>query len=139
MKDNCQFGCFWCNEVFNFARSFDLFFAILYNELRKRSVETVVLLSKLKTKKHIDIELHTDELDLTSSESKATYQEIKQYVLDKYGFKVSTLNIAQTKQECGIKERDNYNKPKMENSRQPGCSKEKEDAIKAAFRHFQMI
>lgn len=102
-------------------------------------VETVVLLSKLKTKKHIDIELHTDELDLTSSESKATYQEIKQYVLDKYGFKVSTLNIAQTKQECGIKERDNYNKPKMENSRQPGCPKEKEDAIKDAFRHFQMI
>ena len=102
-------------------------------------VETVVLLSKLKTKKHIDIELHTDELDLTSSESKATYQEIKQYVLDKYGFKVSTLNIAQTKQKCGIKERDNYNKPKMENSRQPGCPKEKEDAIKDAFRHFQMI
>lgn len=102
-------------------------------------VETVVLLSKLKTKKHIDIELHTDELDLTSSESKATYQEIKQYVLDKYGFKVSTLNIAQTKQECGIKERDNYNKPKMENSRQPNCPKEKEDAIKDAFRYFQMI
>lgn len=102
-------------------------------------IETVVLLSKLKTKKHIDIELHTDELDLTSSESKATYQEIKQYVLDKYGFKVSTLNIAQTKQECGIKERDNYNKPKMENSRQPNCPKEKEDAIKDAFRYFQMI
>ena len=101
--------------------------------------ETVVLLSKLKTKKHIDIELHTDELDLTSSESKATYQEIKQYVLDKYGFKVSTLNIAQTKQKCGIKERDNYNKPKMENSRQPNCPKEKEDAIKDAFRYFQMI
>lgn len=103
------------------------------------SVETVVLLSKLKTKKHIDIELHTDELDLTSSESKATYQEIKQYVLDKYGFKVSTLNIAQTKQKCGIKERDNYNKPKMENSKQPNCPKEKEDAIKDAFRYFQMI
>ncbi len=102
-------------------------------------VETVVLLSKLKTKKHIDIELHTDELDLTSSESKATYQEIKQYVLDKYGFKVSTLNIAQTKQKCGIKERDNYNKPKMENSKQPNCPKEKEDAIKDAFRYFQMI
>ena len=102
-------------------------------------IETVVLLSKLKTKKHIDIELHTDELDLTSSESKATYQEIKQYVLDKYGFKVSTLNIAQTKQECGIKERDNYNKPKMENSKQPNCPKEKEDAIKDAFRYFQMI
>ena len=101
--------------------------------------ETVVLLSKLKTKKHIDIELHTDELDLTSSESKATYQEIKQYVLDKYGFKVSTLNIAQTKQKCGIKERDNYNKPKMENSKQPNCPKEKEDAIKDAFRYFQMI
>ena len=51
-------------------------------------VETVVLLSKLKTKKHVDIELHADELDLTSSESKATYNNIKQYGFDKYGFNV---------------------------------------------------
>ncbi len=62
------------------------------------TVETVVILSKLKTKRHVDIEIHTDELDLTSAESKATYAELKQYVLDKYGLKVSSLNIARLKQ-----------------------------------------
>lgn len=68
-----------------------------------------------------------------------TYQEIKEYVRDKYGFKISTLNIAQTKQKCGIKERISYNKPKNENSRQPACSKKNEEAIIDAFRYFQMI
>lgn len=102
-------------------------------------VETVVLLSKLKTKQHIKIELRTDELDLTASESKATYQEIKQYVLEKYGFKVSSLNIAQTKTKCGIIERECYRKAKNENAKQPNCTLEKENAIKDAFRHFQMI
>ena len=102
-------------------------------------VETVVLLSKLKTKKHIDIELRTDEFDLTASESKATYAKIKQYVLEKHGIKVSSLNIAQIKQKCGIKERDNYNLSKKENVKQPQCTVEKEKAIMDAFRHFQMI
>lgn len=102
-------------------------------------VETVVLLSKLKTKKHVDIELCADELDLTSSECKATYNNIKQYVFDKYGFKVSNLYIAQVKEKCGIKERENYNKPKNDDSKQPNCPIEKEEAIKDAFRHFQMI
>lgn len=102
-------------------------------------VETVVLLSKLKTKQHIKTELRTDELDLTASESKATYQEIKQYVLEKYGFKVSSLNIAQTKTKCGIIERECYRKAKNENAKQPNCTLEKENAIKDAFRHFQMI
>ena len=102
-------------------------------------VETVVLLSKLKTKKHVDIELRADELDLTSSECKATYNNIKQYVFDKYGFKVSNLYIAQVKEKCGIKERENYNKPKNDDSKQPNCPIEKEEAIKDAFRHFQMI
>lgn len=102
-------------------------------------VETVVLLSKLKTKKHINIELRTDEFDLTASESKATYAKIKQYVLEKHGIKVSSLNIAQTKQKCGIKERENYNLSKNENARQPQCTLEKEEAIKDAFKHFQMI
>lgn len=102
-------------------------------------VETVVLLSKLKTKKHINIELRTDEFDLTASESKATYAKIKQYVLEKHGIKVSSLNIAQIKQKCGIKERDNYNLSKKENVKQPQCTVEKEKAIMDAFRHFQMI
>lgn len=103
------------------------------------SLETVVLLSKLKTKKHINIELRTDEFDLTASESKATYAKIKQYVLEKHGIKVSSLNIAQIKQKCGIKERDNYNLSKKENVKQPQCTVEKEKAIMDAFRHFQMI
>lgn len=102
-------------------------------------IETVVLLSKLKTKKHINIELHTDELDLTSSESKATYQEIKRYVKENFDLTVSSLNIAQTKTKCGIIERDNYNKSKNENAKQPKCTLEKENAIKEAFKHFQMI
>lgn len=102
-------------------------------------VETVVLLSKLKTKKHINIELHTDELDLTSSESKATYQEIKRYVKENFNLTVSSLNIAQTKTKCGIIERENYNKSKNENAKQPKCTLEKENAIKEAFKYFQMI
>lgn len=91
------------------------------------------------TKKHVDIELHADELDLTSSESKATYNNIKQYVFDKYGFNVSNLYIAQVKEKCGIKERENYNKSKNEDIKQPMCPMEKEEAIKEAFRYFQMI
>lgn len=95
-----------------------------------------MLLSKFKTKKHVNIELHADELDLTSSESKATYNNIKQYVFDKYGFKVSNLYIAQVKEKCGIKERENYNKPKSDDSKQPICPREKGEAIKDAFRYF---
>ena len=96
-------------------------------------VETVVLLSKLKTDKHIDVELEMDELDLTTAESKATYEEIKDYVLEHSGLKVSNLYIAQVKQKCGIIERVNYNLPKSENSGQPKCPPEKEKAIKEAI------
>jgi len=80
-----------------------------------------------------------DELDLTAAESKATYDEIKAYVLEKTGLKVTNLNIAKTKEKCGIHERKNYNKAKSADSRQPNCPKEKEEAIKDAFRHFKMI
>ena len=62
-----------------------------------------------------------DELDLTSAEAKATYKEIEEWVQEHYGFHVTNLNIAQVKQKHGIIERENYNKPKSENSRQPGC------------------
>lgn len=106
---------------------------------RTYHVETVCLLSKLNVKKHINVKLDLDEFDLTSAESKATYQEIKKYILDKYNLKVSSLNIAQVKDKCGIKERENYNKPKNKNSKQPSCPKEKEEAIKEALKHFQMI
>ena len=84
-------------------------------------VETVCLLSKLNAKQHIEISLDMDELDLTSAEKKATYQEIKDYILEHTGLKVSSLYIAQVKQKCGIIERENYNKPKSENAKQPQC------------------
>jgi len=80
-----------------------------------------------------------DELDLTAAESKATYEEIKEYVLEHTGLKVSSLYIAQVKQKCGIIERINYNQPKLENSRQPKCTPEKEKAIRGALEHFCMI
>lgn len=102
-------------------------------------VETVCLLSKLNVKHHIEVELHMDELDLTAAESKATYEEIKSYVLEHTGLKVSNLYIAQIKQKCGIIERVNYNLPKSENSRQPKCPPEKEVAIREALEHFRMI
>ena len=102
-------------------------------------VETVVLLSKLNTKQHIEVELNLDELDLTAAESKATYDEIKEYVLEHTGLKVSYLYIAQVKQKHGIIERENYNKAKSKNSRQPKCPPEKEAAITEALKHFGMI
>ena len=102
-------------------------------------VETVCLLSKLKSANHIEVELNMDELDLTDAEKKATYEEIKAYVLENTGLKVSHLYIAQVKQKYGIIERENYNKPKSENSRQPQCPPEKEAAITDALKHFGMI
>ena len=102
-------------------------------------VETVCLLSKLKRKEHIEIEVKMDEMDLTSAESKATYEEIKAYVLEHTGLKVSHLYIAQVKQKYGIIERENYNKPKSENAKQPQCPPEKEEAITEALKHFGMI
>ena len=106
---------------------------------RTTHVETVVLLSKLNTKQHIEVELNLDELDLTAAESKATYEEIKEYVLEHTGLKVSHLYIAQVKQKYGIIERENYNKPKSENSRQPKCPPEKEAAITDALKFFGMV
>lgn len=102
-------------------------------------VETVCLLSKLQSKEHIEIEVKMDELDLTSAESKATYEEIREYVFGHTGLKVSHLYIAQVKQKYGIIERENYNKPKSENAKQPQCPPEKEKAITEALKHFGMI
>ena len=102
-------------------------------------VETVVLLSKLNVNHHIEVELKMDELDLTAAESKATYDEIKAYVLEKFGLKVSQLYIAQIKRKCGIIERKNYNQSKKEDAKVPKCPPEKEAAIMEALKHFQMI
>ena len=104
-------------------------------------VETVCLLSKLhEAKHHVNVKLDMDELYLTSAESKATYEEIKKYVAEHYdGMKVSNLYIAQVKAKYGIIERENYNKAKSDDARQPKCPKEKEEAIVDALRYFQMI
>lgn len=103
------------------------------------NVETVCLLSKLKSTQHIEVEVKMDEMDLTAAEKKATYDEIKAYVLEHSGLKVSSLYIAQVKQKCGIIERENYNKSKSEDAKQPQCPPEKEKAIMEALKHFGMI
>ena len=102
-------------------------------------VETVVLLSQQKPDDTIEIDLDLDELDATSAELKATYQEIKDYVLKEFGLKVSSLYISQVKRKCGIEVGENYNLSKSENARVPQCPKEKEDAIKAALKYYAMI
>ena len=99
-------------------------------------VETVVLLSQQKPDDVIEVEIELDELDLTSAESKATYAEIKDYVLKEHGLKVSNLYISQVKRKCGIEVGENYNLPKSEDSRQPQCPMEKEKAIKDALEYF---
>ena len=96
-------------------------------------------MSKLNAKQHIEINLDMDELYLTDAEKKATYQEIKDYVLEHSGLKVSSLYIAQVKQKCGIIERESYNKPKSQDAKQPQCPPEKEKAIMEALKHFGMI
>ena len=131
----------------NWIRNIVFAFPVPYNgkEIREfplesqSTVETVCLLSKLNVKEHIEVELDMDELDLTTAESKATYEEIREYVLEHTGLKVSHLYIAQVKQKYGIIERENYNKPKSENSRQPKCPPEKEAAITDALKFFGMV
>ena len=114
------------------ATPVDMFVATMH-------VETVALLSKLDVDKHISVKIELDELDLTSAESKATYAQIKEYILEKFGLKVSALYIAQIKKKCGIELRENYNKSKKEKQVIPQCTSEKEEAIMDALRHFKMI
>lgn len=80
-----------------------------------------------------------DELDVTDAEKKATYPEIKEYVMEHYGYKIPSLYIAQVKQKCGIIECENYNQSKYEHPRQAKCPPEKEVAIMEALQHFGMI
>ena len=104
-------------------------------------VETVCLLSKLhEAKHHVNVTVDMDEMDITSAESKATYEEIKKYVAEHNdGMKVTNLYIAQIKKKCGIIERENYNKPKSEDEMQPQCPKDKEKAIMEALKAYKMI
>ena len=80
-----------------------------------------------------------DDMDLTSAESKATYKQIQNYVLEKFGFKVSTLYIAQVKRKWGLDVREHYNMSKNEKQKIPKCPIEKEEAILDALKHFKMI
>lgn len=115
-------------------------------------VETVVLLSHKKADGHINVKVEygnkkgqvstkeiAEKADKMKPKEKVTYPMIQEFIEEKYGFHVSSLNIAQIKTKCGIIERENYNKSKNEDAKQPNCTLEKENAIKDAFRHFQMI
>ncbi len=105
-------------------------------------VETVVLLSQLKQKPddYINVTIELDDMDITSAETKATYDEIKKYVAEHNDeMKVSSLYISQVKKKCGIEAGKNYNMPKKDDSKQPQCPEEKEKAIVEALEHFKMV
>ena len=107
---------------------------------RTAHVETVVLLSKGEIdSKTVRVEFSLEDMDMSGFQKGATYEQIKAYVLEHTGLKVSSLYISQVKRKCGIVERENYNKPKSENSRQPKCPPEKEAAITEALRYFHMV
>ncbi len=104
------------------------------------NVETVCLLSKGDVKsQRLRVEFSLEDMDTDGFKKGATYNAIRDWIKAKYGYRVTNLNIAQVKQKHGIIERDNYNKPKSPDSKQPGCPEEKVKAIEDAMRHFQMI
>lgn len=103
-------------------------------------VETVVLLSKgMVDSRKVKVDFSLEDMDLSEFRGKATYEQIKAYVLEQTELKVSSLYIAQIKKKCGLDVGENFNLPKSENVRQPQCTPEKEDAIMQAFRHFGII
>ena len=106
---------------------------------RTSHVETVMLLCQQKPDDHIYVELDLDELDATSAETKATYQEIKEYVLKHRGLNVSNLYISQVKRKLGLEVGESYNKPKSHDARIPVCPPNKESAIIDALKHFNMV
>ena len=106
----------------------------------RASVETVVLLSKGEIdSKKVRVEFSLEDMDMSDFQDKATYTQIKDYVLAHSGLKVSNLYISQIKRKCGMEDGKNYNLPKAEDSRQPQCPSEKENAIREAMKYFGMI
>lgn len=104
------------------------------------NIETVALLSKgVVDSKKVKVDFSLEDMDLSEFMGKATYEQVKAYVLEHTGLKVSSLYIAQTKKKCGLDVGENFNLPKSENARQPQCTPEKEDAIMQAFKHFGII
>lgn len=105
-----------------------------------RHVETVVLLSKGEIhSQKVRVEFSMEDMDMSGFQKGATYDEIKAYVLEKFGLKVSTLYISQVKRKCGLEVGQNYNLPKSEGQKAPQCPFEKERAIMGALKHFQMV
>ena len=131
------------------GRDLKRFAALGYEALRAEAVdlfprtahiETVVLLSKGEIdSKKVRVEFSLEDMDMSGFQNDATYGQIKERVLQQTGLKVSSLYIAQIKQKYGIIERENYNKPKSKEARQPKCPPEKEAAITEALRYFGMI
>ena len=104
------------------------------------NVETVVLLSKgMVDSRKVKVDFSLEDMDLSEFKGKATYEQIKAYVLEKTGLKVSSLYIAQIKKKCGLDVGENFNLAKSENARQPKCTPEKEEAIMQAFKHFGIV
>ena len=98
-----------------------------------------MLLCQQKPDDYIDVELDLDELDATSAETKATYQEIKEYVLKHSGLNVSNLYISQVKRKLGLEVGESYNKPNSLHTKVPACPPNKEAAIIDALKHFNMV
>ena len=102
-------------------------------------VETVVLLSKGEIdSKKVRVEFSLEDMDMSGFQKGATYEQIKAYVLEKFGLKVSSLYISQIKRKCGLDVGQNYNLSKKEDAKVPQCPPEKEAAIMEALKHFQM-
>ena len=107
---------------------------------RTKHCECVIALSKGEIdSKKVRVEFSLEGMDTSGLQKGATYPEIKARVLEQTGLKVSSLYISQVKQKCGLEVRENHHKAKSENTKQPQCPKEKEDAIVEALKHFQMI
>ena len=131
------------------ARDLEVFLEYGYQPVRAkcvdmfpwtRGIETVVLLSKgMFDSRKVKVDFSLEDMDLSEFKGKATYEQIKAYVLEQTGLKVSSLYIAQIKKKCGMDVGENFNLAKSENVRQPHCTPEKEDAIMQAFKHFGII
>ena len=133
---NCRIAI----EVYIECGYFLILIQIVDMFLNTYHVETVVLLSKGEVdSKKIRVEFSLEDMDMSEFQDGATYTQIKDYVLEYSGLKVSNLYISQIKRKCGIEVGKNYNLPKYEDSRQPMCPPEKEKAIREAFKYFGMI
>ena len=110
------------------------------NLLKNTTIETVVLLSKGEIdSKKVRVEFSLEDVDMSGFQKGATYEQIKAYVLEKHGLKVSSLYISQVKRKCGLEIGQNYNLSKKEDAKVPQCPLEKEEVIIDALKHFQII